>query len=169
MKKNLFSIIIIALLLVDIAFTGFLAFSVIPAAKQANELISKVCGAIDLELEYAGGDAGSVKIGDLEEFDIADDMTINLKKSADGKDHVAVVGVTLSINKTHKDYATVGASVKEKTNLIKDVIRSTISKFTIEDMTGNPDMVKEELRQNIRTLIGSDLIYSVAFRNAIYQ
>ena len=51
MKKNLFSIIIIALLVMNLVLTGVLVFSIIPASKKTNELVSKVCSAIDLELE----------------------------------------------------------------------------------------------------------------------
>ena len=170
MKKNLFSIVIIALLLINLAFTGFLAFAVIPAASKTSELVTKVATAIDLDLEDEDGNGlGNVTISDIEVVDIEDDMTINLKKSSDGKDHVAVLGVALSVNTKHEDYKALGESVTSKTSLIKDTIRSTVSQFTLEDMQDNQETVLKTLLDNLRKLFGSDMIAQVHFRSAIYQ
>lgn len=169
MKKNLFSIIIIALLLVDIAFTGFLAFTVIPAAQKTNELVTKICGAIDLELEDSDSGVGNVSINDIEVVDIEDDLTINLKKGEDGKDHIALLQVTLSVNTKHKDYEKLGPSIKEKTSLIKDTIRSAVSSFTKDDMVDNQDKVLKRILDKIRSLVGSDLVVQVHFRKAVFQ
>ena len=170
MKKNLFSIIIIALLFVNLAFTGFLAFTIIPAASKSNELITKVCGAIDLELEdKEGSGIGGVTIADIEVVDIEDDLTINLKKGSDGKDHIAVLGVALSINTKHEDYSKLSESITTKTSLIKDTIRSTVSSYTLEDMQDNQEKVLQTLLENLRKLFGSDFIAQVHFRSAIYQ
>ncbi|MBR5336927.1 MAG: flagellar basal body-associated FliL family protein [Lachnospiraceae bacterium] len=170
MKKNLFSIVIIALLLINLAFTGFLAFAVIPAASKTSELVTKVATAIDLDLEDEDANGlGNVTISDIEVVDIEDDMTINLKKSSDGKDHVAVLGVALSINTKHEDYKKLGESVTGKTSLIKDTIRSTVSQFTLEDMQDNQETVLKTVLDNLRKLFGSDMIAAVHFRSAIYQ
>jgi len=170
MKKNLFSIVIIALLLVNLVFTGFLAFTIIPAASKTNELVTKVCGAIDLELEDSDANGvGGVGIADIEVVDIPDDMTINLKKSSDGKDHVAVIGVALSVNTKHEDYGKLSESINTKTSLIKDTIRSTVSSFTLEDMQDKQETVLKTILTNLRNLFQSDLIVSVHFKSAIYQ
>lgn len=170
MKKNLFSIVIIALLLVNLVFTGFLAFTIIPAASKTNELVTKVCGAIDLELEDSDANGvGGVGIADIEVVDIPDDMTINLKKSSDGKDHVAVIGVALSVNTKHDDYGKLSESINTKTSLIKDTIRSTVSSFTLEDMQDKQETVLKTILTNLRNLFQSDLIVSVHFKSAIYQ
>ena len=170
MKKNLFSIFILALLLINLVFTGFVAFTVIPAASRTSELVTKVATAIDLELEDEDANGlGNVTISDIEVVDIEDDMTINLKKSSDGKDHVAVLGVALSINTKHEDYKKLGESVNSKTSLIKDTIRSTVSGFTLEDMQDRQETVLKTVLDNLRKLFGSDMIAAVHFRSAIYQ
>lgn len=51
MKKNLLTVIILALVLVNLILTAVLAFSVIPQTKKSNELIDQVCAAINIELE----------------------------------------------------------------------------------------------------------------------
>ena len=170
MKKNLFSIIIIALLLVNLVFTGILAFKIIPAASKSNELITKVCGAIDLELEDSDANGvGGVSIADVEVVDIEDDLTINLKKGADGKDHIAVLGVALSVNTKHDDYKSLGASVTTKTSLIKDAIRSTVAKYSVEDLQERQDVVLKACLESVRGLFNSDMIIQVHFRSAIFQ
>ena len=50
MKKNLISVIILALVLTNLVLTALLIFSVLPQTKKANQLIEKVCKAIDLDL-----------------------------------------------------------------------------------------------------------------------
>ena len=51
MKKNLISVLILALVLANLILTAILAFTIIPQTKKSNELIDQVCSAIDLELE----------------------------------------------------------------------------------------------------------------------
>ena len=55
MKKNLMSVIILALVLVNLVLTAILTFTIIPQTKKSNQLVDQVCSAIDLELE--SGDA----------------------------------------------------------------------------------------------------------------
>ena len=50
MKKNLLSILILALVLANLVFTALLTFSILPATKNANKLIEEVAEAIHLEL-----------------------------------------------------------------------------------------------------------------------
>ena len=88
MKKNLVTVITLALVLVNLVLTVVLTISIVPETKKANELITKVCGAIDLDLESGSAtSAENIPIEDLEVYNIEDKMTINLKKGEDGKDH----------------------------------------------------------------------------------
>ena len=50
MKKNLISVVILALVFANFVLTALLMFSVLPETKKANTLIEKVCSAIDLDL-----------------------------------------------------------------------------------------------------------------------
>ena len=51
MKKNLMTVIILALVLVNLVLTAILAFTIIPQTRKSNQLIDKIASAIDLELE----------------------------------------------------------------------------------------------------------------------
>ena len=50
MKKNLMTVLVLALVLVNLVLTAILTISILPETKKANELITQVCNAIDLEL-----------------------------------------------------------------------------------------------------------------------
>ena len=42
MKKNLMSVLILALVFVNIILTAVLAFSIIPSVKKTNQLVDKI-------------------------------------------------------------------------------------------------------------------------------
>ena len=88
MKKNLMSVLILALVLVNLILTGILTITILPQTKKSNELVNKVCSAIDLELESGDGtESASIPMDQVETYKIEDAMTINLKTGADGETH----------------------------------------------------------------------------------
>lgn len=168
MKKNLITVIIFALVLVNLVLTAVLTFSVVPQTKKANALIEKVCNAIDLDL--TAGEAftpvASIPIDSLVDFTISEAMTINLAKTpGDDKSHYAVLTVTLSLNKDHADYK----DVSSYENLIKAEINKVVSAHTYEDMNTKTADVQAEILESLRTMFGSSFIVSVGFSGAIYQ
>ena len=52
-------------------------------------------------------------MADTETYDFAESLTIPLKKDADGKDHYALVTVSLAMNTKDEDYATYQKMEKE--------------------------------------------------------
>ena len=60
MKKNLLSIIILALLVVNLAMNGFMLLSVMTTNSQTAKLISDIAAA--LELEASGGAGGGFPV-----------------------------------------------------------------------------------------------------------
>ena len=80
MKKNLMSVLILALVMVNLILTGILTITILPQTKKSNELVNKVCSAIDLELESGDGtESASIPMDQVETYKIEDAMTINLK------------------------------------------------------------------------------------------
>ena len=61
MKKNLISVLILALVFANFVLTAILMFTVLPETQKANTLIEKVCSAIDLDLN-SGGTNGTSSI-----------------------------------------------------------------------------------------------------------
>lgn len=165
MKKNLMTVIILALVFVNLILTAVLTFSILPQTQKANALIEKVASAIDLELEDgAAKDASAISIDDIEVYDIEAEFTVNLKSGDDGADHYAVFSVGLSLNTKsdgYKNIGTTGLSAKE--TLIKDDINTTVSKFTLQEFRSDEQAVKDAILADLQDMFGSDFIVGVSF------
>lgn len=168
MKKNLISVLILALVLVNLILTAILMFTVVPQTKKSNELIDQVCSAINLELE--GGqnkDALSVPIENIEVYNITDGFTVNLADSGDGKAHYAVFSVGLSMNKESDGYKTYkGAEgLAEKETIIRSEINTIVGAYTADEFNANGQKeVKAEILEAMQDLFGgADFIVGVNF------
>ena len=174
MKKNLITVVILALVVVNLVLTAVLTITIVPETKKANELITKVCSAIDLDL-VAGDTAGSlsVDVADMVDYPVNEGatLTINLKDSGDGNLHYAVLGVSLSLDSTNKDYLEKypTGDLSSYDNIISDTIKTVVAKHTIEDMRTKEDEVKEEILEEMQTLFKSSFIIRVNFSSATYQ
>lgn len=168
MKKNLMSVVIMALVLANLILTAVLTISVLPQAKQANELISKVCAAIDLDLE--GGsleEISSVPLEQIENYSVnsGESMTINLKAGEDGVNHYALMQVTLGIDTKNEDYKKYGSAeeLSDKEGMIKDRIFSVVTEHTLEEMQADRDAIQKEILTSLRKMYSSDFIVNVAY------
>ncbi|SEK59834.1 flagellar FliL protein [Pseudobutyrivibrio ruminis] len=168
MKKNLITVIILALVVVNLVLTAVLTITIIPETQKANELITKVCSAIDLDLQ-AGDTAGSLSIdvADMVDYPVngGETLTINLV------DGYAVLGISLSLDSTNEDYATYASdgTLTAQDNIISDKINSVIKKHTVQEMIDNEDEIKEEILEELQTLFKSSFIVRVNFSSATYQ
>lgn len=174
MKKNLLSIIILALLIVNLVFSAIIMISVTSTNKKTAAVIGDIATILNLELESgkAGEDVPEVSIDDTAVYDIPEQMTIPLKKGADGKDHFALVSVTLVMNTKHDDYETYGTeeALAGKVSLIKGLVVEAFGSYTMEQIQiDNGEAVREDILSRIQTMYGSDFIYKVTFRDIIEQ
>ena len=165
MKKNLISVLILALLVVNLVLTSIMMFSTMSSVKKTSALVTSIA-SIELggESEVAG--ETEIKLSDLEPHDIPDDLTIPLKKGEDGKDHYCIVAVSLMLNKTHPDYETYGANIASQDSLIKSII---IGSHTIEEVKADSEALRNEILVKLQEAYDSDFIYKVAFSNIMYQ
>lgn len=171
MKKSLISIAILALLIVNLVLTGIMMFSVTSTNKKTAALITDIATAINLELNDGTTTEGAeepISIADIETYTIAD-MTIPLQTGEDGKDHFAMVSVSLSMNKQSEDYEAYGADIATKEDLIKGQINSVISQYTVEEARANSAIICNAILQKIQQLYNSDFIFDVTFSSALYQ
>lgn len=177
MKKNMISVIILALLVVNIAMTAIMMFTVIPANKKTIELVDQVAGAIKLDTSgtsqegSTNGNSRNVSLADTATATIEDQQTFQLKKGEDGKDHYVVCTVALLMDTTNPDYETYGVDILEtRKSLILNALSETIGQYTYEDVqalgqAGLQDACLEKLQE----LFGSTFIYQVAFSGYIVQ
>ncbi|MBA4686930.1 MAG: flagellar basal body-associated FliL family protein [Candidatus Galacturonibacter soehngenii] len=171
MKKNIFSILILAFVIVNLVLTTIMMFSIVPMAKKTNALITQICSVLDLELEANKSADGeeNISIDQIATYDIADKFTVNLKKDGDGKDHFAVFSVTLSMDTKKEGYKTYGEKISEKESLIKSEINDVVSSFTLEEAQSDREALQEALKQRMIKMFDSDFIIKVAFRDIVFQ
>ncbi len=179
MKKNMLLVIMTALLVVNIALTAVMMFSVLSTSRKTSKLIDGISTALNLDTGAAGGKGESgeaeVPVSSTVVYNIADPMTIMLKKvpeseGGDGKEHYCVVSVSLSLNSDNPDYKSNGEG--DLTNyepLIKDAINSVISNYTLEDARNNQDQMKAEILAQVRSIFNSDFVFNVSFRDIMFQ
>ena len=170
MKKNLISVIILALLIVNIVLTAIMMFSVTGTARKTSALVDNITRALNLELT-ARGEAGktAVPMSDIATYDIAE-MTIELQQSeGDDKQHYFVVAITLSMNTKDKDYKTYGEEMESRESLIKSEITDVISNYTAEEARNNQDAIKSEILERIQTMFDSEFVFNVAFSDIMIQ
>ena len=171
MKKNLMTVIILALVLVNLVLTAILAFTIIPQTRKSNQLSDKIASAIDLELEDGSGkDTAAVPVEDIEVYDIEASFTVNLSPSGDGKDHVAVFSIGLSLNTKSDGYKSIGIEgLKAKETLIKNDINTIVSGYTMEQFREDEQSVKDAILEDLQEMFGSDFIVGVSFSSVNTQ
>ena len=174
MRKNMLSILILALLIVNIVLTAIMMFSVTGTAKKTSALIDDISAAINLDLKNQDATSTSavvvdVPIEDIQVFAIPDEMTIPLAKGADGKEHYYLVAVSLSMNTKHADFKKLSPSVTTQVDLIKGEIISAIGSHTLEEVQESPDAIRMEILKRIQTLFDSQFIFNVTFTKGLTQ
>ncbi|MCR5421593.1 MAG: flagellar basal body-associated FliL family protein [Lachnospiraceae bacterium] len=171
MKKNLLSVIILALLVVNLALTGVMLFSTINANKKTVALVDQIAGILNMEIKEPLDNSGAqdISILDTDTYNIQDEMVITLKKGEDGAEHYAIVSVSMSLNKTDERYAELQPLVATNESKIKSVINDTFGKYTKEEAEPNQKLIADEILANIQTMFDSTFIYEVYFRDIKFQ
>lgn len=165
MKKNLMSVLILALVVVNLALTALLLLTVLPQSKKANELITKVVSAIDLELESGQvTNSNTIPISDLEVYAVngGNAWLINLQ-STDDKAHHAQIAVSLSMNTQDDGYKDGSESIASKEALIMDVINRVIGGYTADVLKDDPQGAQQEILKELQQLFEDDFIVGVTF------
>ena len=169
MKKNLMTVIILALVLVNLVLTAILAFTIIPQTRKSNQLIDKIASAMELE-DGSSKDTAAVPVEEIEVYDIEASFTVNLSPSGDGKDHVAVFSIGLSLNTKSDGYKSIGTEgLKAKETLIKNDINTIVSGYTMEQFREDEQSVKDAILEDLQEMFGSDFIVGVSFSSVNTQ
>ena len=171
MKKNLLSIVILALLIVNVVLTSVMLFSVTGTMKKTASLIDSISVALKLEMNegISQAEAQNVPMEDIAVHQIAEEMMIPLAVGADGKDHFCQVSVSLSMNTKAEGYKEYSATIAEKEDLIKGEIVNVISGYTIESAKADTDAMRNAILERIQQMYDSDFIFNVVFREVYFQ
>ncbi|MCR5402837.1 MAG: flagellar basal body-associated FliL family protein [Butyrivibrio sp.] len=179
MKKNLLSIIILALLIINLIMSGFMMLSVLSTNSQTAKIISDIAGALELEANggntggFSGSQSGVVAVTDVATFGFTgdDNLTINLKSGSDGKPHYLVIDVVFSMNTASPDYATLGAEdrLASMRELVKSKINNVLASYTMEELqSGALETARETILEEVQELFGSNFIFDCNFSSVVY-
>lgn len=173
MKKNLMSVIILALVFVNLVLTGIIMFSTVSANRKTVALVNSIASVLDLELNNGAGavaeETVTVAVTDSQVYDIADAMTIALRPSEDGSDHYAVCEVSFSLNTKNDDYKTYQPLLAERESKIKSEIIDVIGSYTKEEAVNNVAGLQKDILDRVQKLFDSDFIYEAYFRDIKFQ
>ena len=177
MKKNLISIVILALLIVNVVLTAIMMFSVVGTSRKTAALVDNIATALNLELAANNKDGEAEKVvvpmANIETYDISEKMTIPLKVqlNAEGEEeqHYFIANITLSMNTKDKGYKKYGEELESRESLIKGEINDVFSQHTLDDARNNQDQIREEILQRIQTMFESEFIFNVTFSDTMTQ
>lgn len=181
MKNNLLTIIIMALLIVNIIMTGIMMISFMGTNKKTADLVSDIAAVLNLELGIDSEEDAEVEIPMSQQTPWAMEgaMTIPLQSEkvldAQGnvesvKEHYIMFNVSFSLNTKGDGYKDYGATFGDYESLIEDAINSTVSKHTIDECRNDFEMVREEMLESVRGLFDkNEFIYKIAISEIRYQ
>lgn len=173
MKKNLISIIILALLVVNIALTSVMMFSVMNTNQKTTRLVGDIASALELEFSDPSGQEqqAEVSIADTATYKFEDPLTIRLKDSGeDGKEHYFITSVSFSMNTKDKDYKKYGETIAEQADLLKSSVYTVISDYTLEELRAdNNEKAAQDILEQIQAMYDSKFIFKVNFIDFLYQ
>ena len=164
MKRNLLSVLTLALLIVNVALTAVMMISVTQTNKKTAALIDSISMVLNLEIEE-----GPVPISDLDVYQIPDEMTILLKADDSGMSHYAMVSVSIVMNSKDEDYATYQPMVSQRESLIKSEIMEAFGSYTKAEVEADSSIVANDIKQRLQTMFDSKFITDVSFQKIVTQ
>lgn len=179
-QNNLLTIIILALLIVNIILSGIMMISFMGTNKKTADLVSDIAAVLQLELGVeAEEEEQEIPMSEQMPWAIEGALTIPLQNEKildkDGnvtgtKEHYIAFNVSFSLHTKGEGYKDYGAEFGNYESLIKDAINSTVSKHTIEECRDDFDSIRNEMLEAVRQLFDkNEFIYKIAISELKYQ
>lgn len=171
MKKNLLTIVILALLVVNIILTSIMMFSVMGTNKKTAELVTNIATALNLELTVPGEEEEVIiPLSDTQVLNLTGTLTVPLKVevNANGEQQAQkymLFSAALAMNTKHEDYKTYSETIADYEQLIKSAISNVVSSHTETEYRSDPDALYEEMLEAVQDMFQSDFIYDVAIND----
>lgn len=158
------------LAITNIVLTAIMVFAVVPAMNSANDLVSKVSSAINLEKENQTQYTDGISIDNLIVYNFESKVTVALSGSSDDNVHYAQFGVTLSLDKTAEGYNDYKDRLATDETRMITTIQNVVSKYTITEIQNNQAAILEEITLKLREMYNNTMfIYDTAFVNIVFQ
>lgn len=163
MKKNLITVIILALCVVNLILNVMLVFVCMPSARKTNTLITEIASVLDLELESDDGQM-SVTLENMDNFNI-EAQVVNLKDDGSGDSHYVQMGLTLGLDKSSKDYETLKTVLEGASGAVFDEARNVVQNYTYAEVTDQETQkaIKKQILDNLQKKYATQCIYNVSF------
>lgn len=172
MKKNLLSVIILALLVVNLVLTSVMMFSVMSTNQKTAALVGDIASALALDFSDPAAETQEVEVSvaDTATYRFEDQLNITLKDDGDGKTHYMMTSVSFSMNKKDKAYKKYGENIAEQEDLLKSSVYSVVSNYTLDELRAdNNEAAAREILEQIQDMYDSEFIYKVNFIDFMYQ
>ena len=172
MKKNIFSVIITALTVINVVLTAVMFFVMLPTFQKTNNLITQVAAVLNLDLDAdsAADPDSNYTIQDMTPItvDFTKDATYNLKPDTDGKDHYAMLsGYVIYLNKKSDDYKDINEMLGTDQSQITGIVSDVIQNHTVTD--GTQDLIEKECLQEIEELLDSKVVVKINLKGYVRQ
>ena len=180
MKKNLLTIIVIALLIVNIVMTGIMMVSMMGTNKKTADLVSDIAAVLNLELgveeeeevvEIPMSQQFIWNLTDKLEIPLQSEDIVDVNGNITGKkDHYIVFEtIAFSLDTKAKGYKEYGENIANYESMVRDAVTSTVSKHTIDDCRNDFDTIRKDVLEAVRALFDEEFIYNVAISGIKYQ
>lgn len=169
MKKNLITVIILALCVVNLILNIIIVFVCMPSAKKTNTLITEIASILNIELETSDGPP-KVALEDMATFDV-EAQVVNLKDDGSGDKHYVQLGMTLELDKSSKDYEDLNTVLTGASGAVFDEGRNVIQEYTYAEVTDQKtqDKIKTQILKNLQEKYNTQCIYNVSFSKFTVQ
>ncbi|MBQ9983193.1 MAG: flagellar basal body-associated FliL family protein [Lachnospiraceae bacterium] len=163
MKKNLITVIILAICIVNLILNIMLVFVCMPSAKKTNNLITQIASVLNLELESADGQP-TVALENIATYSV-EAQVVNLKDDGSGDNHYVQVGLTLELDNSSKDYESLITVLQGAEGPVFDEARNVIQGYTyaeVNDLTTQEE-IKKQILNSLQEKYATQCIYRVSF------
>ncbi|MDR2547155.1 MAG: flagellar basal body-associated FliL family protein [Lachnospiraceae bacterium] len=176
MKKNLLSIIILFLLIINISLTGVMVFSLVTTNQRAIALMTDVSTVLRLELP-SGGEyvVPTVPIRNVTTYNVAggESMTIPLRSAEDeAVTRYMMVRISLSMDSKNRGYRNNGdGDLSAVDSMIQDIITRSFARYNSSEVRDIAvlDAIRSDILRDLHILYESDFIFNVSFLDIRYQ
>lgn len=171
MRKNLISVIILALCIVNLILNALMVFVFVPSMKKTDNLVTEIAAILDLELDKQGNASGAagISIENVQNYSLSETTTINLKSDGTDANHYVVIGIAISMDGSSEDYEALSEKLADTESWVFDVTRSVVQEYTYAEINDAEiqSIVKQKIVEGLQEKYQTDCIYDVTFSSFI--
>ncbi len=170
MKKNLITVIILAICIINLVFNIILVFAFLPSAEKTNKLITDIAAVLDLEIASLTAGDSAFDVGNLVPIQLEAD-TINLASDGSDASHYVQYELTINLDKTAADYDKVSTNLTSSSSIVYDTTRNIVAQYTYEQVKDVEVQrkIKEEILVSLKETFNTECIYSISFNSWVAQ